>query len=395
MTEVDGRAVELRRRLAGELKESGDLRSPQWRAAVEAVPRETFLHGGCFRQVPGSPTRWEPVTPDRVGVEDWLELVYSNETLVTQIDGKIRFQDVVEPVAGVPTSSSTLPGLVVRMLEELDVHDGMRVLEIGTGTGYSTALLCHRLGSQQVTTIEVDPDVAARAEAALDSLGYDDYTIITGDGLVGYPYAAPYDRIIATCSVRRVPYTWVRQTRPGGIILATVNGWLYSSGLAKLHVHEDGTAQGQFLPGTISFMLARAHIPPAFDYLDARAFYADSERPARYGPQILKEWVPRFVAQLAAPGAQYTWLMTGNSPETTYLVDVEREAFATLTPTRDGGWMVRQGGPIALWDAIEDALDVWEAAGKPGMEGFRLRITRTEQIVSIDTPTGEMSWTLP
>src|SRR6059036_2986121 len=105
--------------------------------------------------------------------------------------------------------------------------------------------MCHRLGVDQVTTIEVDPDVAARADAALETVGYSTWTV-TGDGLLGHPRRAPYDRVIATCAVRRIPYTWIRQTKPGGIVLATVGGaWHYGTGLAKVTVAEDGTAEGR------------------------------------------------------------------------------------------------------------------------------------------------------
>ncbi|MEK8171022.1 rRNA adenine N-6-methyltransferase family protein [Streptomyces sp. M19] len=100
------------------------------------------------------------------------------------------------------------------MNEALDVDDGMTVLEIGTGTGYSTALLCHRLGEDNVTSVEVDPEVARRADDALEAIGYSTWTV-TGDGLLGHPRRAPYDRTIATCALRRIPHAWVRQTKPG------------------------------------------------------------------------------------------------------------------------------------------------------------------------------------
>ena len=93
-----------------------------------------------------------------------------------------------------------------------------------------------------VTTVEVDPGVATRAEAAPEAAGHSTWTV-TGDGLLGHPRRAPYDRVIATCAVRRVPHTWVRRTRPGGTILTTVapGSWAYGSGLAKVTVSDDGT----------------------------------------------------------------------------------------------------------------------------------------------------------
>lgn len=146
------------------------------------------------------------------------------------------------------------------MWEDLDVHDGHRVLEIGTGTGYSTALGCHRLGDDNVTSVEVDPEIAGTARHALDRAGYHPHLVLD-DGLVGAPDGAPYDRIIATCSLRHVPAAWIEQAKPGTVILVTLSGWLGGTGLAKLTVTGPDTAEGGFLPGYVSFMPARAHSP--------------------------------------------------------------------------------------------------------------------------------------
>jgi len=100
------------------------------------------------------------------------------------------------------------------MLAALDAHEGHRVLDTGTGTGYNAALLAHRLGAEQVTSIEVDPDVAASARTALSDNGFGGVTTVTGDGALGYPSGGPYDRVIATAACNQIPYAWIAQTRP-------------------------------------------------------------------------------------------------------------------------------------------------------------------------------------
>ncbi|WP_018557331.1 MULTISPECIES: ATP-grasp peptide maturase system methyltransferase [unclassified Streptomyces] len=284
-----------------------------------------------------------------------------------QIAGTIAPGDIRGRIFREPTSSSTVPGLVLRMLEDLEVEDGMRVLEVGTGTGYSTALLCHRLGDDLVTSVEVDPDVAARAATSLAQLGYVPH-LVAGDGLAGHPDNAPYDRIIATCGVHTIPAAWLAQTRPGGQILATLSGWMGSSELARLTVHEDGTASGRLLGGQVSFMLARPHLPPALGMLpDTRDGY---ERGAVVGADILDDWTARFIAQIAAPRGQR--LQFGD--EDHLLVDVKVGTWALLRRTGDK-WRVRQGGPARLWDDIEEHIVQWRHDCTPGLEKLRVTVT--------------------
>ena len=87
-TDIETAAVDLRRRLARQLEKDGRLRSPEWRAAVEAVPRHRFIPR-FYREghAPGV-TTWEPVTPETVGKDEWLRLVYTDETWMTQFDGR-------------------------------------------------------------------------------------------------------------------------------------------------------------------------------------------------------------------------------------------------------------------------------------------------------------------
>lgn len=359
-----------RRALAGRLVQAGVLSTPAWRAAVEAVPRELFLNPGVFLQENGW---WQPVTALGTDPEEWVKIAYTVDTLTTQLDGHLTADQVSEPVRGLPTSSSTTPALVVGMLESLEVETGHQVQEIGTGTGYSAALMCHRLGEDNVTTIEVDPAVAARADAALETAGFSTWTV-TGDGLLGNPRRAPYDRTIATCLVRRIPYAWVRQTKPGGIILSTIGAWANGAGLAKVTVKEDGTAEGRII-GRASFMQARSQATQQVSGdLSARTAYADTDRKAKVSPLMLDEWMPAFLAQLAAPGAQYM-RASKEGTQLLYLFDPEQESFVEFIP--DGkGWQVRQGGPVALWDDIEQTLIAWQEAGRPDITAVRLHITK-------------------
>lgn len=146
------------------------------------------------------------------------------------------------------------------MLEHLDIHGGEQVLEIGTGTGWNTALLAHRLEPEQVTTIEVDPEVAAHARTALKDIGYGAVTVITGDGAQGYPPGAPYDRVLVTVGCKDVPYAWVAQTRPGGRIVAPSWALTYHGLLLALTVDEDGAAAGHVVD-EVSFMMLRDQRP--------------------------------------------------------------------------------------------------------------------------------------
>ncbi|GLF94941.1 ATP-grasp peptide maturase system methyltransferase [Streptomyces yaizuensis] len=388
-----GLAARLREQLADQLQNAGLLRSGAWRAAVAAVPREVFAPE-FFRQGSGPQgTVWTPVTPATEGADTLLEEVYKDQTLVTQLDGGVHPGDVGGPVTGSPSSSSTLPGLVVRMLEDLEPQDGDRILEIGTGTGYSTALMCHRLGGDHITSIEYDPAAAARARTAITAAGYTP-RLVQGDGLLGDSEGAPYDRLIATCSVRTIPGPWLHQVKPGGTILTTLSGWLYGSGLVRLTVGDNNTAEGRFLPGTVSFMIARPQAAPGLGDISHQLRQPAEMRPARHGPEVLKEWVPRFLAQVAAPGAQYQRTRVAGGPWLTHAIDIRDGSFATLAPDGNDAFLVHQGGPNRLWDDIEAAVDAWRAAGSPPQTAFTLTVNPNEQRVDLGTPDGP-SWVLP
>ncbi|MGW4995407.1 ATP-grasp peptide maturase system methyltransferase [Streptomyces mirabilis] len=369
-------SARLREAMAKALAENGVLADPAWKEAVEAVPRHRFVPGFYLpaddRDGQGL-TIWEPVTAE-LDYGRWLSAAYSDTTLITQFDAdEPDWKQPATRHGGAPTSSSTLPSLVLRMWADADVQEGHTVLEIGTGTGYSTALACERLGSADVTSIEVDPHRLETAASAIYGCGYTP-TLAVADGLYGYWPEASFDRIVAACSFRAVPPALLAQARPGGKILLTLSGWLYGYARVLLTVDGNGTAEGQLLPGTVSFMSARTHAAPAFgNPAHWAAGLPQRSRRTPHSPERItaaseEAFHLRFLAQCTVPDAQMTTV-----GEVVHLVDVVTGSAATLTPG-DGGWQVREGGPAKLWERIERVLDAYDAADRPGPETFSLHV---------------------
>ena len=115
------------------------------------------------------------------------------------------------------------PYIVAYMTEHLEINVGEKVLEIGTGSGYQTAVLAE-LGAD-VYTIEIIPELAEQARKTLKAEGYKRTHVLTGDGYKGWPEHGPFDAIIATCAPDDVPQALVDQLKDGGrMILPTGSG---------------------------------------------------------------------------------------------------------------------------------------------------------------------------
>ena len=132
-----------------------------------------------------------------------------------QIDA---YADMPLPIGSGQTISQ--PYIVAAMLEALEIHPQDRVLEIGTGSGYMTALLADL--AAQVISIERHADLAERAREVLAKLGYKNVQAIVGDGSQGYPAAAPYDGIIASAAAPAIPPSLIEQLSEGGRVVIPV-----------------------------------------------------------------------------------------------------------------------------------------------------------------------------
>lgn len=112
------------------------------------------------------------------------------------------------------------PSLVGKMTELLQLNRMSRVLEVGTGCGYQTAILAEL--ASQVCSIELEPELSATASLRLRKLGYRNIETRVGDGYLGWPERAPFDAIIVTASAPHVPPALTHQLRPGGKMVIPV-----------------------------------------------------------------------------------------------------------------------------------------------------------------------------
>ena len=175
----------LRNALVDRLRRARVVRSPAVEAAFRRVPRHVFL-------------------PNTAPVD-----AYRDDVIVTRWEPD-----------GLPSSSSSQPGIMAIMLEQLDLRPGHRVLEIGAGTGYNAAVMREIVGpSGRIVTVDIQPDVAQDAVTHLTAAGYSDVAVLAADGGFGHPEGAPFDRIIATAGVTDIPPYWRDQLVNGGILV--------------------------------------------------------------------------------------------------------------------------------------------------------------------------------
>jgi protein-L-isoaspartate(D-aspartate) O-methyltransferase len=140
------------------------------------------------------------------------------EFFVPAAQRKHAGEDTALPIGWDQTISQ--PSLVAYMTEQLDLATGGRVLEIGTGSGYQTAILAELAG--EVFTIERLPELAAAARARLTGLGYRNIHFRVADGAIGWPEEAPFSAVIVTAAPERLPPALIDQLEPGGRLVAPI-----------------------------------------------------------------------------------------------------------------------------------------------------------------------------
>ncbi|HEY7851105.1 MAG TPA: rRNA adenine N-6-methyltransferase family protein, partial [Ktedonobacterales bacterium] len=187
----EAEAARLRAAMVARLRESGALRDAAVERALLTAPRHRFLPGHSLVEA------------------------YDNVAITTRWE------------RGAPVSSVSQPEIIAVMLQQLRVQPGMRVLEVGAGSGYNAALLAELAGpTGSVVSLEIDETLAAEAMTRLSAAGYapERARVIAGDGWRGWPDGAPFDRIELTVGAMDLSPAWFAQLTEGGLLVAPL--WL-------------------------------------------------------------------------------------------------------------------------------------------------------------------------
>jgi protein-L-isoaspartate O-methyltransferase len=306
----------------------------RWHLPLASVPRHLFV-----------PRWWEGrrLVDGPADEERWAEAAYSDKTLVTAIGGvHADHAGPEDSPAGLPTSSSTLPGLVVRMYRHARLYDGAEVLDVGTGSGYGCALLASRFGDAAVTSIDVDPYLTKAAAERLAAIGLAP-RLVTGDASEQLP--GRFDRIVSMTSVPVVPGSWMEALRLGGRLVTALAGTMIIITAVK---GDDGWATGQVEWDRAGFMAARSgpDYPPGDGGLLAEAEHGDGDQTGqgRYPVLDVREsWELRSVLEVTAPGISHRY-REGEDGTRTALMTHSDGSWARAVATGDEAPVVHQGG---------------------------------------------------
>lgn len=359
---------EANARMVDRLTEAGLLPDQRWRAAFSSVPRHVFVPR--FLRESAVISALDPTT-----VGQWHASIYTDTTLITQTAPAPGYNSEL------PTSSSTLPSLMAYMLNLLRVDSDCSVLEIGTATGYNTALLCQALGHNQVSTVEIHPDLSVAARDRLSSLAMHP-SVIIGDGRDGYSVNAPYDRIISTCAANTIPRAWVQQLADGGRIVTDLRSEI-SSSLAVLDKTGSDRVEGRLLDYVGNFMWLRPD--PKSPMLDPSApdlaVHRDDESNHTTTTSLDLHTLGKPGFQVALGTLEPTlrlplWMTDHRLPETDdYFLYAADGSWSDAAPNGDGQHAVTQGGPRRVWDSVERAAAQWRGMGEPERGRYGVTVT--------------------
>jgi protein-L-isoaspartate(D-aspartate) O-methyltransferase len=351
--------------LVARLKRRGALDNAAIEAALLALPRERFVSGVS------------------------LKTVYSDLS-VPFLGGS----------SGMAEIASTQPSVTTRMLQQLRLAPGHNVLQIGAGSGYTAALIAHIVGDTgRVTAVEIDP---ATTQSALDNLQrvqMGRVLVVGADAAQGYAPRANYDRILANAAVWDIPPAWVQQLKPDGILVAPL--WLgalqYS---AAFRLQPDGSLLSDDLFPTDFIPLRGNAAGPRTDVrIGGSSLHLTGDTSAidSAALHVLMsemgdiDYLSPPLTGVARKRSFLAYMMLHLPPENTFCLytfegsqlpyGMQRAGFAVLR--RGSAAFVSLGGDFRsnifggsdAFIAAHEAFSAWRAAGMPGDERLRVRLT--------------------
>lgn len=355
------------------------------REALLTVERHRFLEG-FYRDETGAMV-WVDLNPEDPSRELLESHVYVNKPLLVKLSPD-----------GMPLSSSSAPSLVATMIELLGLEKGMNLLEIGTGTGYNAALMAEIVGdSGQVTTLEIQADVAERTARLLRKAGYGGIQLRCADGFHGWPENAPYDRIVATTCCADISPHWLEQLGEEGWLLVPLqHGDEWCAPLTR--IGKDGRARVLEFAG---FGSAQGMLyDSAWPWVPgAKATQCSKPKPADHGRLLIRlpEGGPdrydlHYFLALQSPLA----CLEGTKDCVGILWDDDEEDIAWLSRD-ETGWF-RLMGSDKVYRAAKEWVTAYEDIGCPRVQDYQMEFTvrhkAREQATAMPfvRPTGPREW---
>jgi len=343
-----------RREFLEQIRQGGVSLSPELARAFATVRREAFVPDG-FQRRDGS---W--VTP---ADPDFLSTVYRDDVLVTKVDGRV------------PVSSSSQPSLMALMITALKVTPGLRILEVGAGTGYNAALLA-ALGAS-VTSVDAQEDVADRARIALVRAGVDNVRVEHRDGYAGIP-GEHFDRVIVTVGIGGISPLWLEQLEDGFVVAPVEHAGTHP--VLVVRGDPDGPVSATVLCAS-GFMTASG--PLTADHPGAFPVPA----PAGALTGLIPYAEARFDPPLEPVVYRDLWYAAGAwNRRATHAAAARREqsCLALLDETGAGGALILPDGSVLAGGSTAGPyaseatkiLDQWLAAGRPPMQAWRVGLAR-------------------
>lgn len=368
ITSAEGQLADRLVTYADALREVGAIRTPAVHAAFATVHRHRFLPHFRYR------AEEYILDADHEPPGDVLDIVYANNSLLTHTGRD-----------GAPPSSSSAPTIMAKMLEALDLHPGLRTLEIGAGTGYNAALI-HHITHAPVLTIEAGQHAAAEAITTLRALGLDNQVhVIHGDGHSGHPDGGPYDRLIATCGIAGIPPQWLDQLAPRARIIAPVAHAGVHPILSAARHHNTGALKGQAL-------LWGDFMPAAGPLRPAELFHHD---PAHDIPTTGVQHVPGIGPILDHTHYQDLWCYLGTRDGRITRAYPDSEVFdltlglcALVEPGTGAAWIHTDGsmtttGDPTIGNHLADLIQHWDTANRPRVTDWTIdwRATHSTELL--------------